>query len=258
MLRFQSFLSGSSGNSTFITDGYTKILVDCGANGKYITECLSRIGVNPAEIDTILITHSHRDHISGAGVISRKFDIPIMASDGTWEEMGGALGKIDTINTKIIKSDEKIIFNEIEVTPFQIPHDAKESLAFRFETSETKMAIATDIGYISDELYKNLCGCDCVIIEANHDIEMLRNGRYPYYLKRRILSQTGHLSNGDSAKLCTMLAKDGTKSFWLGHLSNENNTPDLAYNTVKNAFLEAGIDVGGEVGLNVLPRFWLA
>ena len=257
MIKFQSFLSGSSGNSTFLTDGKIKLLVDCGANGSYITECLKRININPEEVDAILISHSHRDHVSGAGVMSRRFNIPIYASDGTWENMTQLIGKISTENTKIISSGEKISFGEMDVSPFHIPHDACGSLAFRFETPQSKMAIATDIGHISDELFKNLTGCECVIIEANHDLEMLRNGRYPYYLKRRILSDTGHLSNVDSAKMCVMLAKNGTKSIWLGHLSNENNTPDLAYNTVKNALLEEGIKVGSGVGLNVLPRFWL-
>lgn len=257
MIRFQSFLSGSSGNSTFLTDGETKFLVDCGANGKYITECLTRIDVDPTEIDAILITHSHRDHVSGVGVMSRRFNIPILASNETWDEMSEIIGKISTQNTKIISDGKKLSFGDIEIKPFSIPHDAKGSLAFRFETEESKMAIATDIGHISDELFENLSGCECIIIEANHDLEMLRMGRYPYYLKKRILSDTGHLSNGDSAKLCVMLAKSGTKAFWLGHLSNENNTPDLAYNTVKDALAKAGIKVGGDVALNVLPRFWL-
>lgn len=257
VIRFQSFLSGSSGNSTFLTDGEAKILVDCGANGKYITECLKRIDVNPEEIDAILISHSHRDHVSGAGIISRKYDIPIYASSETWEDMTEIIGKIPTRNSKVVNCGESFLLCDVKIIPFSIPHDAKGSVAYRFETDKSKMAIATDIGHISDEIFENLSGCECIIIEANHDIEMLRVGRYPYYLKRRILSDKGHLSNDDSAKLCTMLAKRGTKSFWLGHLSHENNTPDLAYATVKKALTDGGHKIGTDVALNVLPRFWI-
>ena len=257
MLRFQSFLSSSSGNCTFLTDGEAKILVDCGANGKYITECLNRIDINPEELDAILISHSHRDHVCGAGIMSRRFDIPIFASEETWEDMSSLIGKISTMNTKIIEKNDELSFGDIAVKPFSIPHDAKGSIAFRFETERTSMAIATDIGHISDELYNNLSGCEFVIIEANHDLEMLRNGVYPYHLKTRILSDSGHLSNVDCGKLCVMLAKDGTKAFWLGHLSAENNTPELAYNTVKSALNDSGIDVGNEISLNVLPKYWI-
>lgn len=257
MINFQSFLSGSSGNSTFLTDGEKKILVDCGANGKYITTCLERIDIEPSEIDAILISHSHRDHVVGAGIMSRRFDIPIYASEETWNDMSPIVGKVAMDNCRIISKDNHISLGDILIKPFDIPHDAPGSLAFSFETSDSKMAIATDIGHISDEIVENLSGCDFIIIEANHDINMLREGAYPYYLKKRILSDKGHLSNEDSAKLCVMLAKAGTKAFWLGHLSNENNTPELAYNTVRDAFLNCGLKVGTEISLNVLPRFWI-
>ncbi|MBE7027627.1 MAG: MBL fold metallo-hydrolase [Ruminococcaceae bacterium] len=257
MIRFQSFLSGSSGNSTFLTDGEIKILVDCGANGKYITECLNRIDVYPDEIDAILISHSHRDHVSGAGVISRKYDIPIYTSEETWNDMTRIIGKIPDSNTKVINGGEQFLLGNIKIIPFSTPHDAGGSVGYRFETEKSKVAIATDIGHISYELYENLAGCDCVIIEANHDINMLKDGSYPYYLKRRILSDKGHLSNADAAKLCVMLAKSGTKSLWLGHLSHENNTPDLAYMTVRKALEGEGLRIGSDVALNVLPRFWV-
>lgn len=257
MIRFQSFLSGSSGNSTFVTAGETEILVDCGANGKYIEECLKRIDRAPEKIAAILISHSHRDHVSGAGVLSRKYNIPVFASEETWKDMSQITGKIQPENMRIISENEKISLGELEITPFPTPHDALGSVAYRIESEKTKMAIATDIGHISDELLENLSGCDFLIIEANHDVELLRNGRYPYYLKRRILSPNGHLSNEDSARLCAMLFSSGTKAFWLGHLSHENNTPELAYNTVKATLEEAGIKVGTDVALNVLPRFWI-
>lgn len=257
MIQFQSFLSGSSGNSTFITDGDVKILVDCGANGKYIAECLKRIDINPDEIDAILISHSHRDHVSGAGVLSRKFDIPIYASEETWEDMTPIIGKIPISNEKIVTIGESFMIGDVEINPFGTPHDAKGSVCYRFKTKKAMFAIATDIGHISDELFDNLSGCECIIIEANHDVDMLRRGAYPDYLKRRILSDAGHLSNADCAKLCAMLSKTGTKSIWLGHLSHENNTPDLAYQTIRNALEDEGLRIGSDVALNVLPRFWI-
>lgn len=257
MIRFQSFLSGSSGNSTFITDGDVKILVDCGANGKYITECLKRIDISPDEIDAILISHSHRDHVSGAGILSRKADIPIYATEETWEDMMPIIGKIPICNKKIVAPGEPFMVGDVEIDPFSTHHDARGSVCYRFETEKSKFAIATDIGHISDELFENLSGCECVIIEANHDVDLLRRGVYPDYLKRRILSDKGHLSNSDCAMLCAMLSKCGTKSIWLGHLSHENNTPDLAYQAVRNALEGEGLRIGSDVALNVLPRFWI-
>lgn len=161
------------------------------------------------------------------------------------------------VHIKVLDLNVDTFFGDVKIKPFFIPHDAKDTLAYRFETEDSKMAIATDIGHLSDEIFENISGCDFVIIEANHDLEMLRNGKYPYYLKQRIMSDTGHLSNSDCGRLCTMLAKTGTKSFWLGHLSNENNTCTLAYNTVKETLLSSGINVGTDVFLNVLPRFWI-
>lgn len=257
MIRFQSFLSGSSGNCTFITDGETNVLVDCGANGKYITECLRRIDIAPDTLDAVLVTHEHSDHVSGVGVISRKYGIPVIASDGTWEGMSGLIGKIGTSHIKIIKSGECFSIRGLEITPFSIPHDALEAQGFKFISGENSAAIATDLGHISDELIENLSGCDCVIVESNHDLDMLRSGKYPLFLKRRILSDRGHLSNEDCARLCVMLTRSGTKSIWLGHLSNENNRPALAYNTVREVLTADGIKVGSDVCLSVLPRYWI-
>lgn len=257
VLRFQSFLSSSSGNCTFITDGETNILIDCGANGKYITECLDRIDVSPDSINAILVTHEHRDHTLGVGILSRKYDIDIFASEDTWRGMEPIIGKVSHAHINSIQSKKRFLIGALEVTPFSIPHDAKGAVGYKLTSEGKSMAIATDTGHISDELFNNLKGCESVIVEANHDINMLRQGRYPFPLKRRILSEIGHLSNDDCGRLCAMLAKTGTKALWLGHLSKENNLPELAYKTVKDILEEQNIRVGNDVCLNVLPPTWI-
>lgn len=255
MIKFQSFLSGSSGNATFVTNDRASLLVDCGANGKYITECMRRIGAAPEALSGILITHEHRDHIAGAGVFSRKFNVPVYATKKTWEAIGDSLGNICEDNRRLVEAEME--FDGLLVRSFSIPHDAGDPVGYSFLTDQHKFTIATDLGHITNELEENLSGSDSIIIEANHDVEMLKKGRYPFYLKKRILGDLGHLSNENCGKLCARLAKSGTCSIWLGHLSAENNLPQLAYKTVSEILGKEGISVGGGLDLNVLPRYWI-
>ncbi len=252
MIKFQSFLSSSAGNATFVTDDSVHILVDCGANGKYMTECLRRIGVNPASLSGIFITHEHRDHVTGAGILSRRFNLPIYASRKTWDAMEVIVGSITPENKRIV--DGKIKLSSLTVTPFSIPHDAADPLAYSFTSGQEKFTIATDIGHITPELTQNLTGSTSVIIESNHDVKMLSDGPYPYPLKQRILGERGHLSNDTCASFCRELADAGTKSFWLGHLSLENNEPHLAYQATVQALHDCKEK---DLSVNVLPRFWL-
>ena len=253
MIKFQSFLSGSSGNSTFVTDDDTHLLVDCGACGKYITECMRRIGITPETLAGILITHEHKDHIAGVGVLSRKYNIPVYATAKTWEAIGDSLGCIHEKNKRL--TEPVMEFGGLTVSSFSIPHDAAEPVGYSFETSGDKFTIATDLGRVTDDLVAAIEGSRVVIIEANHDVEMLKNGRYPFYLKKRILGDLGHLSNELCGSLCIHLAKTGTETIWLGHLSAENNRPELAYQTVLDALNSANEE---RVTLNVLPRYWIS
>jgi len=255
VIKFQSFVSGSSGNATFVTNDSVSLLVDCGANGKYITECMRRIGADPEQLSGILITHEHRDHIAGAGVLSRKYDLPIFATQKTWDAMGNSIGPVREKNIQI--AEPEMTFEGLGVRRFSIPHDALDPVGYSFITDNHKLTIATDLGHVTKELEDNLSGSDTVIIEANHDVEMLRNGRYPFYLKKRILGENGHLSNDSCGHLCATLVKKGTCSIWLGHLSAENNLPAKAYETVAGILSENNITVGGGVSLNVLPRYWI-
>ncbi|MBQ4517773.1 MAG: MBL fold metallo-hydrolase [Clostridia bacterium] len=253
MIKFQSFLSSSSGNCTFVTDDHTHLLVDCGAGGKYITECMRRIGVDPHELSGILITHEHRDHIAGVGILSRKYDIPVYATEKTWDAIGESLGRFNEQNKRL--AEQSMEFGKMTVSSFPIPHDAAEPVGYSFETSDDKFTIATDLGMITDSLFEALKGSKSIIIEANHDTDMLKNGPYPFYLKRRIAGEQGHLSNELCGRLCADLAKTGTETIWLGHLSSENNRPELAYQTVSAILHELNEK---NVILNVLPKYWIA
>ncbi len=256
MIKFQSFLSSSSGNSTFVSNDNIHLLVDCGAGGKYITECMRRIGILPENLSGILITHEHRDHVAGVGVLSRKFNIPVYATEKTWKAIGNTLGNFSPENRRLVEKNMTI--GDMKVESFAIPHDASAPVGYSFLSGDDKFTIATDIGHIRNDLLEHLKGSRCVIIEANHDVELLKNGRYPYLLKKRILGDKGHLSNTLCGKICVELAKSGTDTFWLGHLSNENNRPELAYQAVASALEKADFTIGSGISLQVLPRYWIA
>lgn len=253
MIQFQSFLSGSSGNCTFVTNGNTHLLVDCGAGGKYITECMRRVGVAPEELSGILITHEHRDHIMGAGIVSRRFNLPIYATKKTWDAMEDVIGEIAPGNRRLTAPE--MTFKDFTVRSFAIPHDAAQPVGYSFLCDGEKFTVATDMGHITDEVMEAISGSNSIIIEANHDVHMLETGRYPYPLKKRILGDKGHLSNAACGKLCVELIASGTSAIWLGHLSAENNNPTTAFDTVSAAI--STCKCGGSVSLNVLPRYWI-
>ena len=257
MIKFQSLLSSSSGNSTFITDDATHILIDCGAPIRYIEKCLNRLGITPNLLSGVFITHAHSDHVAAAGSLAKKYNLPIFATEETFFLSGRYLSNINRKSARIVSAGDDIIIGDMVVHVFPIPHDVKGAVSYTVRDKETKFGIATDSGHISQEILENLKGCESVIVEANHDIDMLLGGPYPYPLKRRILSDTGHLSNALCGELCVNLAKQGTKSFWLGHLSEKNNIPDIAYSEVHKTLTENGYDVGTDVALNVIPKMWI-
>lgn len=226
--------SSSKGNCTIVFSGDTRILVDCGISGKALEECLSAAGLDPKYIDAILITHEHSDHIKGVGIVSRKYNIPIYANLCTWQAMKGQLGKIRDENIRVFETGTKLYINSIEVNSFHTSHDAAESVGYVFEKNGEKVAIATDMGRLTDEILDAVCGSHTALIEANYDENMLDIGPYPYELKRRIKGDHGHLCNDASGQLARFLAESGTKRIFLGHLSEENNFPQLALKTVEN------------------------
>ena len=253
MAEFISLISGSSGNSAFISDGKTNILTDCGMSGKKLTEALAAIDKTPDMIDAILITHEHIDHVRGAGIIARRYNIPIYTTDGTHFAMD--IGKVDDSLRYSVKPYEGFEIGSIGVCPFTIPHDATAPVGYSFFCDGTKFSIATDIGKMNDNIFNAIKGSEKIILESNHDVEMLRCGAYPFPLKQRILSDFGHLSNENAALTALELVKSGTKHLMLGHLSIENNRPEIAMLEAYNTLTNAGVKVGEDVTLKVADRY---
>ncbi len=252
---FCSLYSGSSGNSIFVGNENTKILIDAGMPGKKIDEALTRIDQNPRDIDGIFITHEHSDHVKGVGVISRKYDIPIYANDKTWEAMKNSIGKIKEHNIKIMDKRSTVEIKDLAIKSFNIPHDAIAPVGYTIKSKDNTASIATDFGTFTEEIRENIKESDIILLECNHDVSMLKFGPYPYNLKRRILSEIGHLSNDDCGKAITELIKHGNnKQIILGHLSGTNNHPDLAYQTVLSVLEDEGIKQGLDVKISMASR----
>lgn len=254
MITLVSLYSGSSGNAIYISCKNTKILVDAGLSGRKIEDALLSIGENICNIQAVLISHEHMDHIMGAGVLARRYGIPIYANERTWNEMVPILKKVPQECVRLFNTGENFSIGDLEIHTFNTPHDAAESVGFNFFYNGRKVTIATDMGHMNKDLLSCMEGSDMILIESNHDVEMLKMGRYPWPLKKRILGDTGHLCNDTAAKAVAHLAEMGTKKFLLGHLSKENNFPELAFETVKNALLEKSIIAGKDVYLGVARR----
>jgi phosphoribosyl 1,2-cyclic phosphodiesterase len=254
MIKFCSLFSGSSGNSIFIGTDRAKLLIDAGISAKRIAEALCSIGEKPNELSAILISHEHSDHIKGAGIVSRKFNIPIYANENTWTAFENDIGPIDIKNIRYFDTGKEFEIGDLSVCAFPIPHDAAEPVGFNFYFDNRKITVATDIGHINNPLLKCFMKSDLLFLESNHDVEMLKVGSYPWMLKKRIMGDQGHLSNEMAGKVITYIAENGTKKFILGHLSRENNFPELAYQTVYNALFEKNICPGIDVMLEVALR----
>lgn len=233
-MKFCSITSGSSGNCIYVGSGETSVLVDAGISGKRIEEGLNTIDQTTKDIDGILVTHEHSDHIKGLGVLARRYGMPIYATKGTIEALKKMpnIGKIPEELFHVIKADEPFTVNDLTCEPFTISHDAAEPCGFRISHNGRSAAVATDTGCYDDYLIDHLKDLDVLLLEANHDIHMLEAGPYPYYLKRRIMSDHGHLSNDDAGELLGKVLNDHIKQVFLGHLSHENNYEKLAYETV--------------------------
>ena len=254
MLNFCSLYSGSSGNSLFIETENTKILVDIGLSCKKIEEALTSIEESPNSIDAILITHEHSDHIKGLSTISHKFDIPVFATRETFDAMPLQTEKISNKNINYFSPNEKFNINDLEITPFSIPHDAANPCGFTINNSKHQLSIATDIGHMTNDIVKHLEGSELLLLESNYDIEVLKCCKYPFRLKSRIAGSTGHLSNTMSGKTISYLLKNGNlHTALLGHLSKESNFPELAYQTVIDELLSNNCNTES-INLSVASR----
>ncbi len=251
MAEFCSLYSSSSGNCTYIGTSGGGILIDVGVSAKRTEDALISIGVDPSSIAGIFITHEHSDHISGVRVFASRHNIDVYASPGTLAGMDDYGVFKSKINAYVMPA-QGVEAAGIYVRPFRTSHDSNESYGYTVVTPDGKRAaVATDTGIVTPEIVENLYGCDLALLESNHDISMLKMGSYPYFLKERILSDRGHLSNDACAELACRLFQGGTTRFILGHLSKENNIPSLAYETTKSALSLCGAEEGRDYLLTV-------
>ncbi len=249
-----SLRSSSKGNSTIIYNDETGILVDCGISGKLLESCLEEAGVEPTLISAMVVTHEHTDHTKGVGVVARKLGVPVFATYGTWNVMMKAVGELTEGCRRVVAEGIPVEIGGITVTAFSIPHDAAHPVGYVFETEDDRVAVVTDLGIMTDEIFDAIKGSRTVLLESNYDLFMLEAGSYPYDLKRRIAGNMGHLCNDDAALVARDLAKSGTKNIILGHISPENNYPDIVYQTTKLCLEAHGIKVGEDVSLSVAKR----
>ena len=236
--------SGSTGNSLFIESKEKKILVDAGLSGKKITSLLSEIDRKPEDLDAILVTHEHRDHIHGVGVLARKYHLDVYANEKTWQAMDSMIGKVDVEQKHIFEMGKVLTLGDIDIESFGVSHDAAAPQFYRFYKDNKSFVILTDTGYCSDHLRGTVRDADAYLIESNHDLGMLRAGAYPWSLKQRILGDHGHLSNDDGALVMADVIGANTKRIYLGHLSKENNMKELAQMAMSSILKEYGLGVG--------------
>ena len=256
-MRLISLASGSSGNCTYIGSENTHILVDAGISCRKIDNSLKEIGIKASELSGIFVTHEHIDHIQGIRVLCKKYGIPIYA---TWETIIKIYHldkkkEIDHCLYQNILPDQSVPIGDLEVNPFSISHDAANPLAYRVNQGKKSVAVVTDLGCYNDKIVQTLQGLDALLLEANHDINMLELGPYPYSLKRRVLGDSGHLSNEMAGQLLSKIMHGNLKSVMLGHLSKENNMEELAYETVRLEVEMNCPDVKGtDINISVAKR----
>ena len=249
MFKFCSLYSGSSGNSFFVQSDTTNLIIDAGVSLKKIITALEEIKIDIQSINAILVTHDHIDHTKSLSTLSAKYNIPVYANKKTWEAIPEISNKIADHNKKTFDLLETFSIGDIEIFPFHTPHDAADPCGFNLYNSNKKISIATDIGYVSEELLNHLKNSSSILLESNYDPDVLKCSSYPYILKQRILSNDGHLSNISAGKTLSNLYNFGLKNALLIHLSKENNFPELAYETVKNETLNCT-----DLSIHVAPR----
>ncbi len=244
--KYSILASGSSGNSFYLETPKKKLLIDAGLSGKKITSLLAEIDRKPEDLDAILVTHEHKDHIHGVGVLARKYGMPIYANEKTWQTMDAhnMIGKVDPEQKHTFERGKVMTLGDIDIESFGVSHDAIDPQFYRFMKDDKSFVMLTDTGYVSDRMAGLIENADGYLIESNHDIEILRSGAYPWSLKQRILSDKGHLSNEDGSETMIRTIGNRTKKIYLGHLSKENNIKELAHMTMESNLTQADFGVG--------------
>lgn len=240
-LKMNILASGSTGNAMVVCGKGVRLLVDAGLSARKIEQLLASQGMSGEELDGILVTHEHSDHIRGLGPFARKYRLKVYANAGTWRAMEGQIGELEEDQKQVFETGSPLDFGLLRAESFAISHDAAEPVGFCFYEGDSKLSIATDLGYISANVREKIADSDVLVLEANHDVEMLRVGRYPWNVKRRILGDTGHLSNEAAGEGLCGLVTERTKRVYLAHLSKDHNLMELARMTVNNIMQEYGV-----------------
>lgn len=246
MIKFCSLSSGSEGNSIFIGTDKGKLIVDCGIGIRKMESTLREIGENPGDVTGILVSHEHCDHTKSLNSFSRKYNIPVYLNYETMNAVG-----CDTEKCIIFKNNDEFEAAGFGIKAFSVPHDARDAVGFIIQYGGKKIVIATDMGHVKDDFMDFIGTSEILFLESNHDENMLKAGPYPYWLKKRILGDKGHLSNLECSKVIAQMAEKGTKRFILGHLSRKNNFPQLAFETTRYMLHEADIKIDTDVTLEV-------
>lgn len=257
MLHFISLGSGSSGNCYMLYTDNDALLIDAGIGIRALKKHLRDYGLSVSKINNILITHDHADHVKSVGSLSKDNQLPVYATRkvhvgicGNWCVKNKIAGSL----AKIIENNVTFTLGDFKVTPFEVPHDSYDNVGYKVEAEGVTFCLMTDIGYVTDEMKPFISCADYLVIEANHDPEMLRNGHYPQHLQERILGYRGHLSNSDCGKAIAENASPKLKHVWLCHLSDENNHPELAKKTIEQVLASYGIVAGVDFVVDVLKR----
>lgn len=252
-MKFCSLFSGSSGNSMYVAGSHGRVLVDAGLSGIKIRTALQCIEEDPTELNGILVTHDHSDHVKGIGILSRKFDLPLYMNEATWHAVKDQIGRVRDENIRLVEPDKPFSIEDLWIEPFRLYHDAADPMGFSITSEKKKVSIVTDTGVLDEDMYQSIRSSDLVVMESNHDVNMLMAGPYPYFLKKRVAGDHGHLSNESAAEVVIRLAQEGLTNVVLAHLSQENNFPQLALETTKNKLKEEGLD--RTVSVEVAARY---
>lgn len=254
-MKFCTLMSGSSGNAFYVETAQTKIMIDAGKSGKALAQALEiACGRSPEELDALFLSHGHQDHILGAGVMARRYEqLSVYATEGTWGEIEGQIGSIKEEQKHYISDNQTLELGDLKIEFFPVSHDACEPIGFLFTHREKKLGIATDSGVFTPRMAEVLHNVDCLVLEANHDPELLKKGPYPWPLKKRVFSAQGHLSNQQAGLALVQTLGSQTRQVVLTHLSAENNKPALALATVEKT-LEKNHFSLKEVEITVAPR----
>mgnify|MGYP005842754579 CR=1 FL=1 len=255
-LHFSVLASGSTGNAFYIGTDNQSLLVDAGLSGKQMEQLFQKIDRDIKQLAGILVTHEHSDHIKGLGVLARKYKLPIYANEKTWKAMEGQIGEVPSDQKFIFQMGSVQSFGGLDVESFGVSHDAAEPMFYMFHHEGKKVVLLTDTGYVSDRIKGIINNPDAIVFESNHDVAMLQMGHYPWSIKRRILSDVGHVSNEDAALAMTDVIGDRTKRIYLAHLSKDNNMKDLARMSVTQTLQSKGVIVGEQFELfDTDPKF---